>query len=272
MRANGGNAVAWQLRMFDRSLKKRQKVGLILELLGPVRDERCLLITGGDNNGAMNYHLREAGGHWRWAEMEAGNITGMEALLGERIEVVTPDRLPFADEEFDRVIVVDVHEHVGDVGPLNREMERVLAPGGLALVTTPNGDTTLPLARLKRTIGMGPGVYGHVVQGYTAQALKEMLRAEGLTPERQGAYSRFFTELAELVSNFAYVKLLSGRGRSPGSNVGIAPTSEEQLRKVEKSYRIYSAIYPLVRTFSLLDHFVPGEGGYAVAVTARKPR
>lgn len=262
----------WQLRMYRKSLKKRQKVDLLTEMLGPLADEWCLLVTGGDNNGAINHQLRELGGRWAWAEMEPGGVPAMEAFLGDTVHVADARALPFPDALFERVVVVDVHEHIHDSDPLNAEIARVLAPGGLAIVTTPNGDESLPVARLKRLVGMRPADYGHVVQGYTQRELAAMMREAGLEVVGRGAYARFFTELAELAINFAYVKLLARRKRHPGAKPGtIAPASEEQLRAVEKTYRAYAAVYPLVRAFSSLDALVPGAGGYAVAVAARKP-
>jgi SAM-dependent methyltransferase len=263
--------VPWQLQLFEKSLKKRQKVALLLDLLGRVDGLRALLLTCGDNNGAMNHQFRAAGGEWRWADLEEAGIPEMAALLGEPVEHATPEALPFADGAFDRVVVIDAHEHLTDVRPLNREIARVLRPGGMAVVTTPNGDTRLPVSVLKRLVGMTPEHYGHVVQGYRADELEAMLHEVGLVPERRGAYSRFFTELAELGINFAYVKVLSRNGTSAAPKGTIAPSSSDQLRRVEKSYRMYSRIYPLMRAFSALDSLVPGEGGYAVAVTARKP-
>jgi hypothetical protein len=148
----------------------------------------------------------------------------------------------------------------------------VLAPGGLAIVTTPNGETRLPVAALKRVIGMGPETYGHVVQGYRVRELEQMLRAVGMQPVGSGGYSRFFTELAELVINFAYVKILAKKKEHPPVMQGtIAPTSKKELEAVRKEYRMYSLIYPFMYVFSLLDKLIPGRGGYAVAVAARKP-
>jgi SAM-dependent methyltransferase len=263
--------VPWQLQMFEKSLKKQQKVAVLLELLGPLADERCLLLTCGDNNGAMNHVFRAAGGHWRWADMEEAGIPAMAELLGEPVELAREDALPFPDRSFDRIVVIDVHEHLAAVDPLNREIARVLAAGGLAVVTTPNGNPRLPVAVLKRLIGMGPAEYGHVVQGYESHQLESMLERQGLRAAGRGAYSRFFTEIAELAINFAYVKILSRKRRTAVPKGTIAPSSEEQLRSVEKSYRMYRRVYPVLRTFSLLDRLVPGSGGYAVAVAARKP-
>jgi hypothetical protein len=98
-----------------------------------------------------------------------------------------------------------------------------------------------------------------------------MLREVNLTPERRGAYSRFFTELAEFAINFGYVKILARRKKGPPVQTGtIAPSSADQLRAVERTYRMYAMIYPVVRAFSRLDALVLGRSGYAVAVTARK--
>jgi SAM-dependent methyltransferase len=271
--ADAPAAEPWQLQLYRKSLKKQQKIRLMLELLGPLDGRRCLLVTNGDNNGAMNLVLRGAGGRWTWAEMEEGGIPAMSSLLQEPVVHATPQRLPFDDAAFDRVVVIDVHEHLSAVTRLNQEIGRVLAPGGLAVVTTPNGAKWLPVAMLKRLCGMHPRHYGHVVQGYTATELEDMLSEAGLTPERRGAYSRFFTELAEFAINFGYVKILARRKRGPRVETGtIAPASADQLRAVERTYRMYAMIYPVVRSFSRLDALVPGRGGYAVAVAARKAR
>jgi O-antigen/teichoic acid export membrane protein/SAM-dependent methyltransferase len=47
--------------------------------------------------------------------------------------------LPFGDGSFDAVVVGELVEHIADPGALLAEATRVLAPGGLLVVTTPNG-------------------------------------------------------------------------------------------------------------------------------------
>ncbi|HWF99489.1 MAG TPA: methyltransferase domain-containing protein [Steroidobacteraceae bacterium] len=261
----------WQLQMYAKSLKKRQKVQLLMRLLGPVAGKQCLLISGHDNNGAMNHHFRAAGGHWSWGQVYPQGIEEMAEFLGDPVAHVDINRFPFADGAFDVVIVIDVHEHFADLSGLNREIGRVLAPGGLGIITTPNGDTRLPVALLKRVIGMGPATYGHVVQGYRIRELEGMFRSIDMRPFASGGYSRFFTELAELVINFGYVKVLARKKEHPPVMEGtIAPTSRKELEAVRREYRLYSLIYPFMYFFSLLDRLIPGRGGYAVAVAARK--
>jgi SAM-dependent methyltransferase len=264
--------VPWQLQMYNKSLKKRQKVELLMRLMGPVSNERCLLISGHDNNGAMNYCFRAAGGKWSWGQVYEDGIAEMSEFLGEPVAHIDIHRFPFADGAFDVLIMIDVHEHFADLSGLNSEIARVLAPGGLAIITTPNGDTRLPVAVVKRHIGMRPEVYGHVVQGYRTSELQSMMQSVGLKPVDSGGYSRFFTESAELLINLAYVKLLSRKKDHPEVMQGtIAPTSKKELNAVRKEYRMYSLIYPFMYLFSLLDKLIPGRGGYAVAVSARKP-
>lgn len=204
--------------------------------------------------------------------MEADRIPAMEGLLEEVLHHASPGDLPFADESFDLVVFIDVHEHLDRVDALNRELRRVLAPGGQAIITTPSGDTRLPLARLKRRLGMTPAVYGHTVQGYTAEELEHMMREVGLVPEARGAYSRFFTEGIELALNFAYVRVL---GRSPDGDRPregeIAPSSADQLENVGAAWKLYRLLFPVLRGVSRLDGLLPGSDGYAVAVSARKP-
>ena len=47
------------------------------------------------------------------------------------------DRLPFADQSFDTLLVTEVLEHVGDAEVAVAEIHRVLRPGGCALITVP---------------------------------------------------------------------------------------------------------------------------------------
>jgi SAM-dependent methyltransferase len=270
--ARAGASRAWALDLFDHSLKKRQKLELLLRMAGPLEGRRCLLVTNGDNPGSLNWHLREAGGRWTWAEMEAPRIPAISGLLGDPVEHAAPDHLPFPDGSFDLVVVIDVHEHLDEVDELNCELARVAAPGGIVLLTTPNGDTRLPMARAKRLLGMTPEVYGHRVQGYTATELEEMARRAGLIPEARGAYSRFFTEGIELAINTAYVKVL---GKSPDGERPpegeIAPSGEDEIANVGGAYRLYRKVFPILRAVSRLDALIPGDGGYAVAVAARRP-
>lgn len=261
----------WQLRLFSKSLKKQQKLGLLLHQLGPLEGLDCVLVTNGDNNGALNHQFRSHGGRWTWIEHEDEQIPDIERLLGESVLLGSPDKLPVEDETFDVVVSIDVHEHLDDCVPFSRELARIVRPGGRVLVTTPNGNASKPVVRLKELLGMTIETYGHKVLGYTIPEHQDMLRRAGLVPIGDGSYSKFFTESLELALNLAYVKIVGRKAPSRDEGVGISPTSTRDFRKVEKQYRLLALIYPFLWSISKLDLLLLPTTGYAVSVVARKP-
>ncbi len=256
----------WQLEMFQRSLKKRQKLAALFEMMGTTQQQRCLLVTCGDNNGALNWYFREHGGQWTWADVTGENLAEMMQLLGEPVEQAELQRLPFTDNQFDCVVSIDVLEHLPDDQPFLAEIRRVLQPGGTAVVTVPNGDPRLLANRIKWRVGMTPEVYGHTRAGYTVAELSERLQKSQLIPLQSGGYSRFFTEMMELIINYVYVFLLS-RKKDTGR---IAPTSSGELKTHGAAYRVYSLLFPIMHLVSQLDRLLPASINNAVIVVARK--
>jgi SAM-dependent methyltransferase len=263
-------AEPWQLQMFRRSLKKQLKVEALLGVLGDVTDERCLLVTCGDNNGALNWHFRAHGGTWVWADVAGGHLDEMSQFLGEPVHHVKEDSLPWADGAFDQAVCIDVLEHLTEDKPFLAELYRVLRPDGRAVVTVPNGDPRLLANRIKWRVGMTPEVYGHQRAGYTVEELSAALIDAGLQPTGQGGYSGLITEMIELAINYGYVFVLSRKSKR--DSLGhIAPSTVGELRTHGLAYRAYSAVYPLMRLASSLDR-PPKAGAYpAVIVEADKP-
>jgi len=62
-----------------------------------------------------------------------------------RFEVGDGQRLPFPDASFDVVTALEIVEHLARPQDLLREIQRVLKPGGAAVLTTPNGGPRLPV-------------------------------------------------------------------------------------------------------------------------------
>jgi SAM-dependent methyltransferase len=258
----------WQLQVFHKALKKQQKLRALLSLIGDVDGQACLLVTCGDNNGALNWHFRAHGGQWLWADVAGENLSEMADFLGDPVEHAAPDHLPFDTGQFDWVVAIDVLEHLNDDQPFLGEIRRVLRTGGTAVVTVPNGDPGLLANRIKWRLGMSPEVYGHTRAGYTIPELSDSIRSAGMEPAASGGYSRFFTEMMELVVNFGYVFVLS-RKRS-GQPAGIAPTSSRELKTHGAAYRLYSAAFPVMNLISKLDAVLPESSNNAVIVTAVK--
>jgi SAM-dependent methyltransferase len=262
----------WQIQVFRHTLKKQQKLQVLLSVLGPLEAKSCLLVTCGDNNGALNWHFRQAGGLWRWAEAEHESAVQISGLVGDPVEPFekADPRLPFADCSFDVVVAIDVHEHLPAPALLNHELARIARPGGCILVTTPGGDSRRLANQIKRWVGMRKETYGHMVDGYDIPALEQQLRQADLRPHRTDSYSGFFTEMVELLINLMYVKVLARRGRTTVQAGQIAPQNRDQLQSVAKSYRWYARLYPAIRAVAWLDRLGPFGRGHAVVVLATK--
>ena len=65
---------------------------------------------------------------------------GKEHGLKGRIDLLRAvgERLPFADESFDRALCTEVFEHIPDERPLLNELVRLLRPGGTLAISVPD--------------------------------------------------------------------------------------------------------------------------------------
>jgi SAM-dependent methyltransferase len=265
------DSTAWQLQMFQKTLKKKLRLKALKKHLGNIsHDHKYLLVTCGDNNGAINYYLRELGGKWSWADLEAKNIEEMSELLGEEVLHVAENNLPFPDQTFDYVVSIDVHEHLENPHPFTRELWRIAKSSGKVIVTVPNGNETKIATRIKNRIGMTKEKYGHVREGYDIPELKQILTENHIEPYRESSFSRFFTEMLELGINLLYVRVLSKRSNAPVEQGTISPATKDQLTSVKKSYKLYSFVYPIFWLISKLDLIFFNSVGYVVMVEGKK--
>lgn len=89
MKAN----LPWQIRLFKKSLKKKEKVKTILSFLGPIEGKTCLEI--GCEKGILSYYLRKKGGRWFHAEVDRNLARATHGLIDENVAVIQATALPF---------------------------------------------------------------------------------------------------------------------------------------------------------------------------------
>ena len=81
--------------------------------------------------------------------------------------------LPFAAGAFDTVLCSEVIEHITDDRQAVSELSRVLKPGGRLIISVP-----VPPGNIDKD------AFGHKREGYTLEALSELLKEKGLVVKR----------------------------------------------------------------------------------------
>ena len=250
----------WSLRLYRRSVLKRSKVRELVRALGETKGLRCLDL--GSDNGVVSLLLRRGGGSWASADLTEEATEAIRGLVGDDVHLVDGASLPFRDGEFDRVVVVDMLEHVRDEAAFVSELTRVTRPGGRLIVNTPHLKHTA-LRRLRHRIGQTDEKHGHLRPGYTPARLEALLGG-GFALERHRTYSRFFSETVDTAINWG-VERLGKRGSPKGMVVTGGDVSKHR-----RLFAAYSVIYPFCWAWSRLDGLIPWASGYMLIATATR--
>jgi SAM-dependent methyltransferase len=255
------DAQGWAVALLRRSVLKQRKLAEIQRSLGPTDGLRCLDL--GSDNGVVSLLLRDQGGRWASADLSEEAVAAIRGLVESDVHLVDDARLPFADAEFDRVVIVDMLEHVPDEAGFAREIARITKPGGRLVVNTPHLKRTL-LRRLRHAIGQTDAKHGHLRPGYTPERLRELFA--GFAFEAPRTYSRACSEAVDTAINWG-VERLGKRGSSKGMLV-----TASDVARSKKLFRAYSLVYPVVRTIAALDALIPFVSGYMlIAAGTRRP-
>ena len=262
----------WQLQLYSRSLKKKQTVGALMKRLPPTQGRLCLEV--GCGTGLTSHFLRQRGGTWVSTDFERDHVRSAKQLVKDRVLQTSDAELPFRTAAFDVVAAINFLEHIEEDARFFREMVRVLKPGGDFLFMAPKGETGRPGYALKRVLGFTADQegFGHARDGYPPAAARALFEQNGLVLAGTEDYCRLFTESIEDVLNYAYHrKSMKGKNTEQQDFHGdTAPMSAEALNKVGTAYKLYSAVYPVLRAWTMLDNLIPFSPGYMLVAWGKK--
>lgn len=176
--------------------------------------------------------------------------------------------LPFESGAFRFILCSEVLEHLEDDDRAAREIARVLADEGRAVITVPYsglGFTSfLELCGIK-TVHDYPGPEQHVRPGYDERSLQKLLGPHGLQIERHAFYLRFFTRLAVdtvALAHIIYQRLAHGRRAWTWSEAAEIEGSS--------TFKLYKLAFPIFLAFAQLDKLFGGRRGFGFVASVKK--
>ena len=123
----------------------------VIRQLQKLPTDSCVLELG-CGEGAMLWAAQELGHDVHGCDIAANAVTLAKELVGtQKIHVGTIDDVPYSENTFDALIMLEVLEHVPRPRELIEKAQRLLRPGGTLLLTTPNRHRVF--AVVKRTLG-----------------------------------------------------------------------------------------------------------------------
>ncbi|TXB69546.1 class I SAM-dependent methyltransferase [Phaeodactylibacter luteus] len=180
--------------------------------------------------------------------------------------------LSFPDNHFDLITSVDVIEHVGQPARMMEEVQRVLKPGGAALITFPNLDFPLtydPINRLLRWLGQGKIAQGAYAFGHeylvSGSDFRGWAKNYGLEVVEEHNLSGHLIGLLEMYWTGVIQRLFKANATNlkeqPDNGLALRPTTKEP------------ALAKLTDSIIALDRALFGKARHAVGkgFLVRKP-
>ena len=252
------------LQLFRKSILKQAKWHAIEQLIDSPPGKVCLDV--GADNGVISYLLRQQGGIWHSIDSAQEAVESIKLLVKERVYQITPPQLPFPDNMFDQIVIIDILEHMHDDAGFIKEIFRVLKPGGTLILNAPHIQYASLLRRFRYCLGLTDEKHGHIRPGYTRDQMKALL-PEDATVVTTRTYSRICAELIDTAITWSF-QLIS---KKKGSAKGVLVTQQD-LSKRSTAFKCYALIYPLVWLITRLDYLFFFMDGYnlIMKVTYRK--
>ncbi|MGA0333668.1 MAG: class I SAM-dependent methyltransferase [Kiritimatiellia bacterium] len=259
------SAAAWQVRLFKKSLTKQAKLENLQRFLSPTEGKSCLDV-GGDN-GVIPFMLRRNGGQWISVDSSPKAVASMRDLFGEHaVYQIEGAILPFEDDSFDTIVVIDYLEHIRDDAEFLKECHRCLRPRGELLINVPHIKSFSLNRGLRQLLKLTDEKHGHVRPGYRLRDLYEISK-NGYDIVESQTYAGFFVEFIDTWIQFAGGGLTQSSEQS-GDAKGLV-LDQQDLRRFAKAFRIYSLLYPFLLLARLLDHIFVFTNNHYLVIKAR---
>jgi SAM-dependent methyltransferase len=239
----------WQEKLFKRSIRRTRKLNKIEGLVGSTAGQQCLEISSGD--GMISTHLRSLGGSWKTTVSTENAAASIGYSISEPLTLIEQGKLPFEDQSFDMVVIVDALKGFAADADFIRECHRILKADGWVVISEEYRRPVSITALFQRLFGVSPIAKGLKRNGYTGHELYHILK-DGFDVPETVSYSNGLLECAASVGEFTQKLMLGGHywmvRKKPEHDV---------LYRYRKLHSFAGIAYPLLWILSKLE-FLPG--------------
>ncbi len=239
-----------ELERFLRSPMQQTLLKELRMLIRPTEAKTCLEI--GNDGGAFSFYLRKHGGDWQTLLTSTTAVETTRTLIPDGIAMLTPEQLPFGDNTFDLVVLVDLLETLPNPTPLIDECHRVLRPTGHIALNVPYAGRLRPLRPLRRYLDRRRTTPVTPRREFSNNDLFELLKT-GFDVIDIRSYAHFFSELVNIFLQ---------------SSLHAIPTdTSDGFDHILKCHRI---AHPFFRVAFQLDYLLyPFRGNHLVTLARR---
>ncbi|UCE28961.1 MAG: class I SAM-dependent methyltransferase [Candidatus Bathyarchaeota archaeon] len=202
------------------NISTRVRANTVLPLLDAKRGEKIL--DAGCGFGLYSLALAKKGINSVGVDIDEEQVIAAKELAGKlkvpnvRFEAHDICNLPHEYKSFDKVLCVDVIEHIPDDEKAISELARVLKVGGILALTTPTPVSSQICFFHKDAAE----AVGHVREGYTNEKLRGILERNGLLITEHRYYNRFFERFASEINTTLLRSVGGSKELKKASEVG----------------------------------------------------
>lgn len=254
----GSEIRIWQEKLFNSSIRRTRKLRRIATLAGNTGSLYCLEISAGD--GSISAHLRSLGGSWRTAVSTTAAADSIRYGISEKITLIENEILPFEDNTFDMVVIVDALKDISADCEFIRECHRVLKNEGSVIITEECRRPADITALFRKLLGVSPVSRGQKRNGYTNHELYNILK-DGFDVPATDLYSNGLLETACAFGEAIQKIIIPDPYWMIRSKAG-----QEELYRYRRLYTVGRLAQPLQWILALFE-FLPG---HKLAVKSRR--
>ena len=190
----------WQKKLFNISLRRKNKFKKIKSYLNNISDLKVLEISSGD--AVLSQKLKENHNNWTTVSINEESSKSLNYFLKHKTEIIDHNKIPFLDGEFDLLIIIDCLKNVIDDYEFIQECHRVINNNGWVIISERKKYFGSLVSFFQHIFKTSPISTGAIRNGYTSDQLYRILK-DGFDVPEIISYSNALLEIMAVFNDLA---------------------------------------------------------------------